>query len=441
MLAKHVRHEWRGTRLLNHGIVLAVLLGGCSHRALLGGEGDGALAPGKDGGILDEGSRPDALRLSPCTFTVERPTILSDPGTDAVTPQVAHTSNSFGVIWVHTNGQEHTTVRMRLVTDTGIAVGPETVVGPESHTWGNLAFDGNEFALCWFSDPGMVNGHVAFRRISVTGEPLGSPLAIGNESYQNLCQDLIPTASGWAAVLQGSFQESGGSTVFRYGLALLDKAGNPLSPIKEFVSSVAGATSVSLVRAGQTYLAAYRTIPPSKRVWVQPFNGTGEMVSAPHLMPSDLDADTPRLVWTGSKLLLFYLQTVQQDRLVMLQHLDASGAPTGSAISITKTDKAAGLKAIWTGAEVALTWIQRPAVEITESPLPDKVYLARLAPDGARLHPDLEVAAVPPNPTHKWTSVSGAGQRLGIAWGQYEPVSQRDQVAFTITGCKSLGGE
>jgi hypothetical protein len=399
--------------------------------------GDGApSAIGADAGLAATEPRPDRAPDTCAYAAIGSPVTLSTETVDALSPSLASSGSEFGAVWLRSSTVDHPTVTMRLASLGGGVLGGEGLVGPESHSWAELASNGQEYALCWHHDPGM-KGRVAFRRINRQGVPLGDPTDLSTTDYTDSCHALIPTPSGWAAVLRG-YLPAGAlvPTSYRYGLFLLGPTGAPLST-EEFVQVPVGdQTATSLVRLPDGYVVAYWQGPKngSTTLVIQRFGLDGRLAGpASTISPASGEGlSAPRLVWTGTNLLLFYLRksliTESEVRDLFIQKLALDGQPAGPSRRLTDpaSTVVTSVYAAWTGAEVAVAWIANGPI----------VTLARLDSAGSRLQADLEMfrPSAGDNLSSARVVVTGTPVRIGVVWEQHDKGSH-GQILLAVAGC------
>ena len=388
----------------------------------------------------DGSQRGDGLAASSCTYeVVGGPTGVSPSSAEVITPSLAFSGQRFGLVWMRSSGSGHPVVRMRLTDRDANLLGSEVTVGPESHSWAELAHDGTSFGLCWYSDPGM-KGRVAFRRISDQGAPLGATTAVGTGDYAGVCNSLIGGSFGWAAVVRGGFEAGGGGWVHKYALARMDPAGQLVGQLTTFRPFAEETTRTGLVRTDNGYLVAYRDGRKTKggRILVQSFDAAGVLrgkarvhsVGATH-------AYSPLLLWTGKQALLLYLQLDPLKGLsqAWMRRLDGTGAALAAPLLVTSAGETMELAAAWTGAELALAfvWNTGEAYDTDKLAPPPKIFLARLRTDGTRLQSDLELIAGLSGTTFSRPAVSGSERVIGVSYQQQQGSKRQAQLA--VAGC------
>jgi hypothetical protein len=417
--------------------LLSLLGFACHHRLPLGGSDAGPGDAG--GGPPGDLGQPDAPQPSSCAYSLlAGPTTVNSTlaGQD-LSPSLVHTGSRFAVTWSHSLPNLHPVVQLRLALEDTTVVGSLATVGPESHTWAELAASGSGLGLCWMTDPGMT-GRVAFRLLSNSGAPRGAPVDVSFD-YPSACTALVARPGGWAATVSGLYTTPDGGHDYRHALVRLDSAGRPLGAAQQFCDASAGSNRLSLVHTGDGYLAGF--ITPNggggATVRVQRFDQQGRRVgSARSLTPESGTAVRPQLIWTGGQALALYLrEEINGDRRVMLQPLSAAGQARGQPIQITDSGWVERISAGWSGTEVALAWIRLPPGSFPGPipPSPALVMLTRLRPGGARLQPDLELARLAGVMIYR-VAVAGTPHKLGVTWDEHRGTG--DTIRLAVAGCR-----
>jgi len=223
---------------------------------------------------------------------------------------------------------------------------------------------------------------------------------------------------------------------YRHALFLLDQAGKVRAGPVQFLDRPNASGLLSLAFTGKEYVVAYRATDTATNwdIMIQRFSSAGKLAGAPLRIVTDGQSQYTRLLWTGDRLLLAYLQQKPgKPRLVVLRRLflDRQGNPAGKAVHVTTSGWASSMDAAWTGSEVALAWFFIPSLPMPPIP-PYRVQLARLRADGSKLQPIMDLHQVQTKSLAR-AKVAGDGKRLGVSW--QEQISGGTQIRLAVTGC------
>lgn len=168
---------------------------------------------GPDGGRDAPPIRDAGAPLPRCTFAPEREAFVTRTPWAAHAPELGWDGERLGLVVFESDGDiGHPVVSFTRVED-DLTAPPLTIVGEESHSWGEAAWDeGIGFALCWNGDPGgRSRTMVRLRRRD--GSELAGPIEIDPDG--GACEALVRSAGRWGL---GWRHGRSGTTAMRVGV-------------------------------------------------------------------------------------------------------------------------------------------------------------------------------------------------------------------------------
>ncbi|MBI5487616.1 MAG: hypothetical protein HY905_09810 [Deltaproteobacteria bacterium] len=274
-----------------------------------------------------------------------------DAGTATVTQPVMVVGSAVsGVSWLIAGSPA---VRFGTLDAGGapVAGSPRSISWPSGAATGRpaIAWTGTEAGLVWARSRSAGLSDLMFTTLGSDGTRRTPETALATGMTSHLSPVLVAAAAGYGLAWNGNGAQ----------FAVLDGTGAVAGGPTRVGISTTSATGPSLVRVGSDFLVAWSdTRYTNHEVQVARLDATATVVGTPErVTTTSADSTNPFLTWTGSELVVVWIEGATMSRRIWGRRLNAAGAPLADAVELVSAPAvAATVAAGWTGSTILVVW-------------------------------------------------------------------------------------